>query len=225
MLTKFEFCELPDTPYGFNKALFDAGDEFQIKLYKDGKIPRRKKILTYEEISDLTKLKNYARVVPEGCVFIDYDEPDKANEMYEIIIHAKLKCLVLKTSKGYHFLFRAPEFYQKEMTGATNWFGYKFDTKGPGAVQIIRVCGMTREEKCSWDPDEPTGTATIDPAELDVLPYWLWGKLKDSDLYKKGKTGDRTKEDAVEYTLTDNPFTQLMKMRRGRTSRPHRNQM
>ena len=30
-----------------------------------------------------------------------------------------------------------------------------------------------------------------------------------------GKTGDRTKDDAVEYTLKNNPFTQLMTMKDG----------
>lgn len=88
-------------------------------------------------------------------------------------------------------MFRVPEFYSKEMTGATNWFGYKFDTKATTdtaeAVQIIRVCGMTRDETCSWEPSELVEPASIDIDKLDVLPYWLWGKLKDSDLHKGGK--------------------------------------
>ena len=206
---EFEFCELPDTPRDFDKAKFDAGDPVQIKLYKDNKVPRRKKKLTYDDIMDEDKLPNYARVVPEGCMFIDFDNPKEAEEMYDIIVHSKLKCLILETTKGYHFLFRVPEFYKKEMTGATNWFGYKFDTKGPGAVQIIRVCGMTRDERCSWEISELVSPKVIDVETLDVLPYWLWGKLKDSDLHKKGKPGES------EYTLTDTPFTQLMTMKEG----------
>lgn len=216
---EFEFCELPDTPYRFDKTKFKAGDPDQIKLYKDSKAPRRKKRLTYTEITDEDKLPNYARVVPKGCMFIDFDNSDEAKEMYDIIIHSGLRCLILKTIKGYHFLFRVPEFYSKEMTGATNWFGYKFDTKATTdtaeAVQIIRVCGMTRDETCSWEPSELVEPASIDIDKLDVLPYWLWGKLKDSDLHKGGKTGDRSKDDAVEYTLINNPFTQLMEMKEG----------
>ena len=206
---EFEFCELPDTPRDFDRAKFDAGDPVQIKLYKDNKVPRRKKKLTYADVTDEDKLPNYARVVPEDCMFIDFDNPKEAEEMYDIIVHSKLKCLILETTKGYHFLFRVPEFYKKEMTGATNWFGYKFDTKGPGAVQIIRVCGMTRDERCSWEISELVSPEVIDVERLDVLPYWLWGKLKDTDLHKKGKPGES------EYTLTDTPFTQLMTMKEG----------
>ena len=206
---EFEFCELPDTPSGFDEIKFKAGDPEQIKLYKDSKVPRRKKKLTYTEVTSEDKIRNYARVVPEDCMFIDFDNPDEAEEMYDIITHSGLRCLILETTKGYHFLFRVPEFYKKEMTGATNWFGYKFDTKGPGAVQIIRVCGMTRDERCSWEISELVEPASIDTELLDVLPYWLWGKLKDTDLHKKGEPGES------KYTLKDTPFTQLMVMKEG----------
>lgn len=205
---EFTFCELPETPREFNVRKFEAGDPDQMKLYKDSKVPRRKKTLTYEQIEEDGSL-NYARVVPEGCMFIDFDDPDEADEMREIILHSGLRCLILETTHGYHFLFRVPDFYKKEMTRATNWFGYKFDTKGPGAVQIVRVCGMDREERMSWDISELIMPKSIDVDTLDVLPYWLWGKLKETDLHKKGKPGES------EYTLTDTPFTQLMVMKEG----------
>lgn len=204
-----EFCELPETPHDFDKAKFEAGDLSQIKLYKDSKVPRRKKKLTYDEVMDTEKFPNYARVVPEDCMFIDFDNSEEAEEMYDIILRSKLKCLILETTKGYHFLFRKPDFYKKEMTGATNWFGYKFDTKGPGSVQIIRVCGMERTERASWEISEIISPRSLNIDTLDVLPYWLWGKLSDKDLHKGGKPGES------EYHLDDTPFTQLMKMREG----------
>ena len=209
------FCELPDTPVGFNRDKFIAGDPDQRLLYKNSKTPRRKKILTYDEvITDEGKAPNYARVVPKGCCFIDFDNPDEAEEMREIILRSKLKCLILETSKGYHFLFRTPDFYRKEITGATNWFGYKFDTKATtdskDAVQIMRVCGMEREERMSWDIDSgPIAPESLNIETLDILPYWLWGKKDVKELHKGGKPG------GSEYTLTDQPFTQLMKMREG----------
>lgn len=211
---ELSFCELPETPREFNREKFLAGDPEQKLLYKNSKTPRRKKILTYEQITDEKLYPNYARVVPKGCVFIDFDDPDEAEKMKEIILYSKVKCLILETSKGYHFLFRTPDFYKKEMTGATNWFGYKFDTKATtdrsDAVQIMRVCGMEREERCSWDIDGGTIVASeINIEKLDVLPYWLWGKSKDSELHKGGKPGES------EYHLKDTPFTQLMTMKEG----------
>lgn len=208
-LVNFKFCELPATPYKFNKAKFEVGDPEQIELYKTSKSVRKHSLLTYEEILSEEKPRNYARFVPEGCMFIDFDNSKEAKEMYDIITHSGLKCLILKTQHGYHFLFRVPEFYSKEMTGATNWFGYKFDTKGPNSVQIMRVCGMTRKEWYSWDLDSLITPKSIDIEKLDVLPYWLWGKLKDKDLHKGGKPGES------HYTLKDTPFTQLMNMKEG----------
>ena len=204
-----EFCELPETPHDFDRKKFEAGDPTQIKLYKDSKVPRRKKKLTYDEVIDSEKFPNYARVVPEDCMFIDFDNSEEAEEMYDIIVRSKLRCLILETTKGYHFLFRKPDFYKKEMTGATNWFGYKFDTKGPGSVQIIRVCGMERTERASWEISEIISPGSLNTDTLDVLPYWLWGKFSDKDLHKGGKPGES------EYHLDDTPFTQLMKMREG----------
>jgi hypothetical protein len=206
-----EFCELPATPYGFDRKKFEDGDSSQALLYKKGKIPNQKKKLSYSEATSETKPVNYARFVPEGCCYIDFDNPEEAEQMKEIIIHSGLRCLILKTQHGYHFLFRTPEFYKKEMTGATNWFGYKFDTKQAGAVQIIKVCGMERDEITSWSHDL-VAPAELDIELLDVLPFWLWGNKELKDLYKDGKPGDS------EYSLTNTPFTQLMVMKEGRSS-------
>lgn len=216
---EFVFCELPETPREFNIEKFKEHDPEQIELYDRSKAPRRKRLLKFEDI-EKDDGPNYAREVPDDCVFIDFDKVDEAAEMYDIIVRSKLRCLILETVKGYHFLFRKPDFYKKELTKATNWFGYKFDCKGqmPGKknpVQIMRVCGMDREERMSWDLSKPIVAPALNIETLDVLPYWLWGKLKDNELHKGGKTGDRSKDDAVEYTLTDNPFTQLMKMEEG----------
>ena len=217
----FIFCELPETPREFNIEKFKEHDPEQIELYNRSKTPYRKKTLTYEELRiDEGDSPNYAREVPDDCVFIDFDNPKQASEMLEIILRAGLRCLILETVKGYHFLFRKPEFYKKELTKAVNWFGYRFDCKGqmPGKknpVQIMRVCGMERDEFASWKSDELIAPKAIDIDNLDILPYWLWGKSDERELHKGGKTGDRTKEDAVTYTLEDNPFTTLMKMDEG----------
>ena len=216
----FSFFKVADTPDAFDIEKFKSGDIEQAKLYKDSKTVYHKTPVKYEDIIKEDS-PNFAREVPKNCIFVDYDDPKEAEEMKKIIDHSKLRCLELNTQHGYQFLFRKPDFYQKELTGATNWFGYKFDSKGwtkgkSPPVQIIKVCGMLRKEVASWNLDTSITTLDkIDIEELDVLPYWLYGKLKDNELHKEGKTGDRTKDDAVEYTLTDNPFTQLMKMEEG----------
>lgn len=216
----FSFFKVADTPDAFDIEKFKSGDIEQAKLYKDSKTVYHKTPVKYEDIIKEDS-PNFAREVPKNCIFIDFDNLAEAEKMKKIIDHSGLRCLELKTQHGYQFLFRKPDFYQKELTGATNWFGYKFDSKGwtkgkSPPVQIIKVCGMLRREVASWNLDTPITTLDkIDIEGLDVLPYWLYGKLKDNELHKEGKTGDRTKDDAVEYTLTNNPFTQLMKMKEG----------
>lgn len=209
---EFTYCELPPTPPEFDFEKFKSGNLDQKNIYDKSKTPYRKKKLTYEQISE-EPYPNYARVLPKDCVFVDYDDPEEAEQIYEIITRAKKKCLILKTVKGYHFSFRKPDFYKKEMTKATNWFGMKFDCKATTddkeAVQIMRVCGMDRKEVFSWDLDTPITPDTINIDELDELPYWLWGKLSDKDLHKKGKPGES------EYHLDDTPFTQLMELEEG----------
>ena len=211
----FKFCKLPITPHGFDEAKFKAGDPEQKTLYDAGKTPNTKAIMTYVQVTDEVKKPNYARFVPEGCIFIDFDNPDEAEQMKKIILRAKLKCLMLKTQHGYHFLFRTPTFYKNDIIKDTNWFGYKFDAKGTKfgttkalPVQNIRVCGMEREERTSWDL-ESVLPAKIDIEKLDVLPYWLWGKHDTKDLFKGGKTESET------YKINDTAFTRLMEMSDG----------
>jgi hypothetical protein len=210
-MVELRFCALPATPSGFDEEKFKTGDSVQVKLYKDSKRPDQSKLYSYEDLKiDEGGGPNYARFVPEGCCFIDFDNSYEAEEMKEIIIRSGVRCLILQTQHGYHFLFRTPDFYKKEMTGAINWFGYKFDTKQTKAVQILKVCGMERNEYCSWDPDVPVAPAELDIEKLDVLPYWLWGgKEGVRDLHKKGKTS------TTKYTLDDTPFTKLMKLKEG----------
>lgn len=222
------FHPLPETPTYFDEDKFKANDETQIKIYKDHKTPNQKKKLTYEQIS--AKKYNYARQVPMNGCFIDYDTQEEFETMKRIIVRARLKCLILRTQRGGQFLFRLPTFYKKELTGATNWFGYKFDAKASWvnkkgeevhAVQNMRVCGMERIEVASWDLGTPIPPDTINIEELDVLPYWLWGKGKDEKLFKDGKMGKIKAPDTGEelpahnYKIDDSPFTELMKMTEG----------
>lgn len=222
------FHPLPATSPYFVEDKFKAGDEIQIKMYKDNKIPNQKKKLTYEDI--LTEKYNYARQVPMNCCFIDYDSKTEFEIMKRIIVRAGLNCLILETQHGGQFLFRLPSFYKKEMTGATNWFGYKFDCKASWinkdkkeihAVQNIRVCGMERIEVASWDLDTPIPPDTINIDKLDILPFWIWGKGKDEKLFKDGKMGKIKDPDTNEelpahnYKIDNSPFTELMKMTEG----------
>lgn len=222
------------TPYGFDAKKFYEGDPGQVQLYKSHKSINQSIHFTYEEVRVGEETgPNYARVVPDGCAFIDFDDRKEAEIMKDIIVKSKVRCLMLKTMHGWHFLFRMPTFYEKESTKMINWWGFEFDTKGSWtdkdgksmhAVQIIRACGMTRPEYASWEPDTPIAPEKINIESLDVLPYWLWGfDTKGSKLHKKGYFGDDKLEIEKKirkgippkYTATTHPLIVLTKMREG----------
>ncbi len=208
-IAKFKYCKLMNTPREFDLDKFLKGDVEQLNIYKNSKRPDRHTSISHEDIIKKPDM-NYARIVPKGCMFIDFDNIADADNMLKIIVKSKVSCRVLETVNGYHFLFRTPTFYKKELTKATNWFGYEFDTKGENSVQIMKVCGMNRKDYLLSKGvaiDSPSDSIDID--ELDILPYWLWGKLKNTDLHKKGKPGES------EYTLLNTPFTQLMTLTEG----------
>ena len=74
------FCELPDTPLGFDVEKFKMGDPEQKELYTKHKRPFQTKKLTYTEVTDELKKPNYARFVPEGCVFVLGDYRTQAED-------------------------------------------------------------------------------------------------------------------------------------------------
>ena len=176
------FNPLPATPKYFAEDKFKAGDEIQINMYKDNKKPNQKKKLTYEYI--LSEKCNYARQVPMNCCFIDYDSKTEFEIMKRIIVRAGLNCLILETQHGGQFLFKKPNFYSKEMTGATNWFGYKFDSKASWVdktgkeirpfighrAQVTNISSVSDNLFCTcsqdnaikiWDIREPRAVATF----------------------------------------------------------------
>lgn len=202
---KYKFCELP----------LGNGDIHKLtkEEYKRYKTPNQKKNLTWEEIGfkekSKDKIKNYARYVPEDCVFVDIDDMMEALKFLKIVHLMKYKCHVLVTQNGMQFLFRKnynPDsfcLYEKEITGIDNWLGMNTDAKGFGGVQNIRVYGNQRKEFVSWDSTflaegefasdkvkDISDSETIDIDLLDEIPFWALPKPRERKLFKNGEHGD-----------------------------------
>lgn len=202
---KYKFCELP----------LGNGDIHKLtkEEYKRYKTPNQKKNLTWEEIGfkekSKDKIKNYARYVPEGGVFVDLDNMMEALEFLKIVRLMKYKCHVLVTQNGMQFLFRENHnpnsfcLYEKEITGIDNWLGMNTDAKGFGGVQNIRVYGNQRKEFMSWDSTfleegefasdkvkDISNSETIDIDLLDEIPFWALPKPRERKLFKNGEHGE-----------------------------------
>ena len=202
---KYKFCELPPGKGDIHKLTKEE--------YKKYKTPNQKKKLTFEEIGfkekSKDKIKNYARYVPAGGVFVDLDDMMEALEFLKIVRLMKYKCHVLVTQNGMQFLFRENHnpnsfcLYEKEITGIDNWLGMNTDVKGFGGVQNIRVYGNQRKEFMSWDSTfleegefasdkvkDISHSETIDIDLLDEIPFWALPKSKEHKLFKNGEHGE-----------------------------------
>lgn len=202
---KYKFCELPPGKGDIHKLTKEE--------YKKYKTPNQKNKLTWEEIGfkekTEDKIKNYARYVPEGGVFVDLDDMMEALEFLKIVRLMKYRCHVLVTQNGMQFLFREncnPDsfcLYEKEITGIDNWLGMNTDAKGVGGVQNIRVYGNQRKEFMSWDSTfleegefasdkvkDISDSETIDIDLLDEIPFWALPKPKERKLFKNGEHGE-----------------------------------
>ena len=144
-------------------------DEIFVKT--DGKARVDKKTYTKSQVTDPTFTSDYGRIVPPGYVVFDFDEQPYINIVYKIITNSNLKCRMLKTTKGYHFMFRTTLNKAEDATKRFNWIGLKGDIKACGtkenkqSYQSMRVNGITREE---------TLVNTSDWDDIDYAPKWLY---------------------------------------------------
>ncbi len=144
-------------------------DEIFVKT--DGKARVDKKTYTKSQVTDPTFTNDYGRIVPPGYVVFDFDEQPYINIIYKIITNSNLKCRMLKTTKGYHFMFKTTLNKAEDATKRFNWIGLKGDIKACGtkenkqSYQSIRVNGITREE---------TLVNTSDWDDIDYAPRWLY---------------------------------------------------
>lgn len=144
-------------------------DEIFVKT--NGKARTDKKTYTKSQVTDPTFTSDYGRIVPPGYVVFDFDEQPYINIIYKIITNSNLKCRMLKTTKGYHFMFKTTLNKAEDATKRFNWIGLKGDIKACGtkenkqSYQSMRVNGITREE---------TLVNTSDWDDIDYAPKWLY---------------------------------------------------
>lgn len=148
-----------------------------------GKARQGKNTYTYEEITNAEYKGDYGRLVQTGYVFFDFDDQPYVDKIVKIIKNSNLKCKMLKTTRGVHFLFKTNREKITNNSKQYNWLGLKCDTKGVGlneegkeCYQGIKVNGKVRKET-------PLNHETGE--ELDVLDYapiWLYQAPKNMQM-------------------------------------------
>lgn len=107
------------------------------------------------------KFSEYAGILATDTVLVDLDDGDQAKVMLEIVKAKALKCKVLATSRGMHFLFKTDKPMQNR-THCKLAIGLTADIKGGGraSYEVLKHDGKERE--VLYD----TGTYQIIPKYL-----------------------------------------------------------
>ena len=135
---------------------------------------------TTKTLEQVEKYDNYAMIVPKGYLMLDYDTEDDAAIMLDIVDSLNMKTKVMKTTRGYHFWFKAASYVPKSFTKARLAIGIYSDCKNSNAraYAVIKQNGKHREwvRDCEWE-------------DLDVIPKWL-APVSAPDQYEFKEMGD-----------------------------------
>ena len=104
-------------------------------------------------LEDVKKCDSYGGVLAPGIVLLDFDKPEDSDIAYDIITTLGLKCRICHSnSRGYHFLFRINDRFEKSATNVRLACGISCDVKFGVAYEMLKLHG--EEYKVLQEPDE-----------------------------------------------------------------------
>lgn len=120
-------------------------------------------------LEQATGCESYAGILAPGIVLLDFDLREHSNKAYEIVTRLNLNCRIYESDKGYHFLFRATDRFDKSATRIRLACGLTCDIKlgTKNSYEVLKLDGHEREMvQDSEDPDEVPGF--LSPMDSDV---------------------------------------------------------
>ena len=149
----------------------------------DGKTPVHKfkdgvGTKTWDEVKDFD---NIAVLVPKGYVVLDFDTTSDAEIMLKIIDGLNLKTRVMKTTRGIHCWFKAPEEEPKNFIKNRLAVGIYCDRKSGGRNAYVKIKqdGKARE----W-------IRKVKGDDIEVVPKWLMSVSAPSGKFQFKEMGD-----------------------------------
>ena len=149
----------------------------------DGKTPVHKfkdgvGTKTWDEVKDFD---NVAVVVPKGYVVLDFDTTSDAEIMLKIVEALDLKTRVMRTTRGVHCWFKAPEEDPKNFIKNRLAIGIYCDRKSGGRNAYVKIKqdGKARE----W-------IRKVKADEMEVVPKWLTSVSAPSGKFQFKGMGD-----------------------------------
>ena len=113
-------------------------------------------------LAEAQKFSEYAGILADDTVLVDIDDSEQSKIMLDIVRLKELKCKVLATTRGAHFLFKT----DKPMSNRTHCklaIGLTADIKGGGkaSYEVLKYNGNERE-------------VLYDTGDYQVLPKYLY---------------------------------------------------
>lgn len=124
--------------------------------FKDGQGTK-----TWDEVKDFD---NVAVIVPKGYVVLDFDTTDDAEIMLKIVDALDLKTRVMKTTRGIHCWFKAPEESPKNFIKNRLAVGIYCDRKAGGRNAYVKI---------KQDGEARPWIRKVKAVDMEVVPKWL----------------------------------------------------
>lgn len=133
---------------------------------------------TWDEVKDFD---NVAVIVPKGYVVLDFDTTADAEIMLKIVDALDLKTRVMKTTRGIHCWFKAPEESPKNFIKNRLAVGIYCDRKAGGRNAYVKIKqdGKARE----W-------IRKVKADDMEVVPKWLSSVSAPSGKFQFKGMGD-----------------------------------
>ena len=130
-------------------------------------------------LDEAQRLDEYAGVLADGIVLVDFDDSDMARRALEIVRETSLGCRVYRTTRGIHILLKANPRFEGCGTGIRLACGMEADIKlgSRNSYEVLKIDGKERE--IIWDSE---------PSEA---PAWLYPCRTCEDLHGLGEGDGR----------------------------------
>lgn len=140
----------------FYKGFVPCKDKKSLISFKDA---GPEDLLTLEEAQ---KFPSYAGVLDDNTVLIDIDDTEQSDILFHIVQDLKLKCRVIETTRGKHFLFWNNGMIPKNKTHCKLAIGLTADIKGCGkaSYEVLKHAQMPRN-------------VLYDTGEYQTIPKYL----------------------------------------------------
>lgn len=154
---------------------------------------------SFKTLDEVESLREYAGILATDTMFVDIDDGDQAEILYQIIQDMNICCKVICTSRGKHFIFKNSAI-QNCKTHTSLACGLTADIKVgfKDSYEVLKVDGKLREEV--WD--------ICEGEQYQEVPKWLF-PIKHKMTFLEMDAGSGRNQELFNYILTlqSNDFT------------------